>query len=569
MLKIVTDPTAGWPLLEADLSQSEGQLAVTPVPEIQSRDFRFTTSTGGSNVIFRKRRMRYMIPIDWIDYAKFQDILRIVERRVPVYLFPNFDRATLLDSPLQSANISDGLPYYWRKDPATQLPTRTAATFTRSTSNQWYQDAGGRFQQVAANTPRFIPGPFGRGVIQENGPENLAANPHPTSGALGWIAGALPALAPIWEPNILSPVISKLGCARLPYDADAALTATWAQFYSTGQSAAGKFRSISLWLLGDAEIGVSAVINGADVDTVTGIRLRMDRWTEVPIMISPKASVGNALVITLFVVTPDSSGNVYAGPLMDTDGLQANNDRPAPAMWNEAGNTTEILRMDCPIAGATYSIAWMGFVPQRLGNGAVASTVRCWGVDGAGVFPASAVPRCEFRVTGVTQILRANLNTGETIEVVIPTSAAGQPYYASLVVDTAKTDGTARIYFRSGDLIASEEQEGRPDFVGARLNSTFLEVGNSEGVNIDQWPGRMALSHFRVDQRAWSVAEQDLHARLYSEGSFQSILATCLGRRFWIRSVDLHPREDRWNDIVGSITVEELDDDPALVVVAT
>lgn len=553
MLKIVTDPTAGWPLEAADLRTPSEHLALIPKVQLVSQDLRFRRPDGGLNVIQKKRRSAYSLEVDWIDFDTYERILRILERRVPVYLFPNFDEATVFSMPLQ------GSMRYWHRNNSTQLLEKLDYSFLRS-GTVYYQDRAGRFQSAVDNVARYQKGALGVGLCQETAWSN-DADIHPLSAALLWSPTTTPpASSPVWDAEVLSPYAGFLGSARLPYTNHASLLPSWSQSFTAGSTSAGLTHLVGVWLMGDAEVDLQLILNSFDQGITSNVKLSPHRWTPVYAR-TPKVSTGNSVqIIVRLSNPPDNDGAIYAGPQFLKIGTTS--DAFDAPMWTPTSVAIEKVQPYCQIKGDSLSVSWTGRIPQLYYPGAVATNSQCWRLMPDGDM------RAEWGDVSGNQALRVWLNSGETLPIDLGSAHAhqGKFYAASFVLDTAKADPTARLVLQiEGESPLVAKQTGRADFVTDARDENDIIIG-SWGASPDRPAAQNVLAHVRVDQRAWSEAEQDLQTRIYIEDGFRQILAATAGRRFYLSDVDLNPKEDAWNQIKGSMTLEELDQDPLLVI---
>ena len=551
MLKIVTDPAEGWPLEVADLRTPTGHFALIPKAGIANRSLRFPNPDGGINLIEKPRRSAYTLGVDWIDFLTYETILRIIERRIPIYLFPNFDASTVLSMPLQ------GSLRYWKLDNITQVLEKTDFSFTRA-STEFETDRGGRFAAVDEDIARFEPAALGVGLLQDKAWTNDATPTHPVSGTLGWAEVAAPALAPVWDSEVRSPADFFAGSVRLPYNDHASTVAAWDQSWSVGSTLSGKTTLFGVWLLGDAEVDVEIVLNSFDVGIRSNVKLSMDRWTPIFVR-TQKVSSGNAITASIKTSSPpDNSGFIYAGPqLMKISGGA---DLIAAPMWTAANPPNEVVEPSCQLKGSTISASWTGRTPLRYFPGTLATLAQCWRAQPSGFF------RAEWTDSSGDQALRVWLNATEYIEVILPSILADQFYSASIVLDTAQADPTARLVLQvAGSTPIVATLAGRADFVTDPLNEDTLIIG-SWGASPDRPAARTLPAHIRVDQRAWTIDEQDQQTRIYIEDGFRQILTASAGRLFHITQADLNPRENNWNQITGTISLEEITNDPLLTI---
>ncbi len=573
MLKIVTDPAEGWPNQEVDLSHSDGQLSVTPLLTLENRDLTFLRPfDGGTNVIFRKRRSAYAIGIDYIGWKQYEQILRLIELRTPLYIFPNFDNSTLVNAPMQGQGPTVK-PVFWQWDPATRAlkTTPQVATFTRS-GTAYTEDNFGRFQSVAADVARYTKGALGHGITQERAWTNVAEHKHPSSGNLPFttLQGG-GAQAPVWDTNVLSPVTSFGGSARLDYNQNVSAH-IWHWTFNDGDTVAGKARSSGMWLLGDATVHLELQMNGLDQAVSRKLRLRPDKWQRIDLLLSPKPSTGESANIILNISAgSESDGSIYVGPCYHKVGPAGDKD-PPPSVWTDTSISDETIELPLTMSAGNVSIAWTGKLYNSHGPGQLWRATVPWSFDTPDLF------RAKWTTTGRLQVnfgATASLNpllTWPPIAEDQPT--IGHDYYASLVLDIARegsqpTDEPSALEQRARLVIVTklgtfvQEKTGSAFLAGLR-HATKMVIGTTGSA--DDSAGPAAIAHVRVDARAWTAKEQDLHARLYSEDGFKQVLASTAGRRFRIVSVDLNPRTNRWNDIVGTIVVEEIDQNPDLTI---
>ena len=124
--------------------------------------------------------------------------------------------------------------------------------------------------------------------------------------------------------------------------------------------------------------------------------------------------------------------------------------------------------------------------------------------------------------------------------------------------------GQSVLFWAEGMPVAAKTQDVNPPSID--YDGTAVQVGNYPTIN--NGPGESILNHFRLDARAWSDSEIEWHRKQWSDESWRSVSNIAQGRLYRIAGAALQtmgPTGD-WDRYAGTITLEELQADPDMVV---
>lgn len=526
MLKIVSDPTVA-PIREVDLYDAAENLVVVPAGQLASRNREFERPDGGLNVAFRRRRAEFDLALRPLTDSQVVQLEQLagmqgqpLHQRVPVYLFPDFDRTTRLSFPGQRSKSA------WIQKSDGTLEWR-APDQTGRGSVQYVDDGLGNFSIVGVSVPAFEPGPLGYHHVRTAGYANKAAVPYPLSGGVGWSAGAgAPTLS--FDADEPAHIALETGAMRVEKAGGGVC-----QFYPTSApaitGASGQRHEVSVWIKGNVEVTLIVSLGAATPVTTSAVRCYPDRWTRVDgSIVSVDASTSASVLVNL--VDQGRDHVCWVGGLL---WIQHSDDGLHPLEpWNDGTMASENYRFDAirNVDPAGFSFAGSGWMPRYD------SRHRLF-------WAQNATSGDHYNLEFARTVLRAT-NGGAVQQVAIPAldwaSYEGKPFVASIrrgldrdYVELAVQTDTVG-HSKAGIVRYSAADAGDHGLVH---DAHDFVMGSFGGWN----PSTNGMSWFRLDGRTWSDGEMRLRERYILERGFRQVVRACQGRKFILQSVQATP----------------------------
>lgn len=551
MFKLVSDPTQ-LPIREVNFTR-DARMEVVPVqPGGISRDKIFTAARDGSRLgLLRPSGYDFRLNCDYLDYEQFKALQKAKELRVPMYLFPNFDKETRLWAPM--TGTLKGLKY----DP--QLRHLESFDISHSRSHPaYYTDESGILQRANTGTPRFMESSIGKGFFSNDNLANLAITPNPTSGSLGWYTSSVGATGSLaWSTREEWPLYSAEGSVKVNVGKSEGGYKVSFLIDTNSTSSDGSERYVyGFWYRGTGRADVRGHI-GSQVELATTFLMgRFDDGWQFAWFTIDKTDPDTFLRVELSFRPQVFEQEWYFGGMHG--GLQGFSGDVHQPMWtDETSSSDPDLFMASPVnlqcEQFTYTVA--GLISPgtsgRLGYNASGSTSFQIGFTSTGVLQAY-VGGIYFSADTSSEWVEANDG--------VPFVAGVRCNLTDLLTSTGTKGVTLFFRRRGGQLLTDRTSD-------PACNAVFIDTFRLTGGR-DNNSDYILPQHIRWDARAWSDAEIDLHSKMMTDDSFRDIHILTQGRQYIIGDINMAHRRGGWDQMVGSVDLLEISRDPDWAIVA-
>ena len=529
-------PWLGFPRTEIVMEQPNGEGAATPTGIEYEDRARTSENVIGGDVRFNRRKVvSVSFDIDFIDAAKKAELERLYFDNRDVYLCPNYGVDTRLSIPFQrSENCITGRP----------------GSYTR-TGREYIWDEEDQIMRAwdANDIPLGFHGHWSRYFKTTNGWDNRLAVPHPALAGVGWtVAAGTCTLA--YNGEYLSPVMRQ----RTVTNAEGIMTVDASGGGGTVQieHATGATLNTTNNVTGNVLIRCQGLItiDLMDVGTATiydsTTFIGNGRWELIKLDGANSNATNDAkLRITFLGTTSTRSQTAFiASSYISNDQGSLGGEVPVPD-WADAGglavgtmtngDTIDFFNAHWTISFFTkFDEARTGYF--TIGSGGASISMRKSGTQQFEIYyPDGAGGTIGAQVNNIDTLF--GLSDGDWFHV------------------AAINNGNhIRVYINGvtiGLTITNPESE---------LIDDWFRIGNVFGGNYMENSG---ISHWRVDNAAWTTDQLQDHYDTYFESAGRGVIEPAFGRLGYISELNFDGArvgsgQDQW---VGSVTWTELETD--------